>query len=333
MSPDTFTALVVSETDVGFERQVTQRSLSDLPDNDVLIRVHYSSLNYKDALSASGNRGVTRRFPHTPGIDAAGVVVESRQPAFKAGDPVIVIGYDLGMQTSGGFGEYIRVPAEWIVRLPEGWSLRESMIYGTAGFTAAQSIAALRHNGVQPEDGPVAVTGATGGVGSLAVAILAHLDYSVVAVTGKSEQAAFLQGIGAAEIRGREAFDDQSERPLLRSNIAAAVDTVGGNTLATLIKTVQLRGVVTCCGMVAGDTFTSSVFPFILRGVTLCGIDSGNAPLSEREEIWGRLANEWRCPDIEKLVKEVTLADLEPEIETILQGQQVGRVLLRHANI
>jgi putative YhdH/YhfP family quinone oxidoreductase len=328
MTVDAFSALVV-EAGEGktYLRQIKQRTVDDLPDGDVLIRVNYSSLNYKDALSASGNRGVTRSYPHTPGIDAAGTVTHSRVDAFKTGDPVLVTSYDLGMNTSGGFGQYVRVPADWIVPLPAGLSLKETMIYGTAGFTAGMSVLFLTER-VNPDDGPVLVTGATGGVGSVSVAILARLGYTVAAVTGKAPEAEFLKGIGASQIVDRADAADTSGRPLLKSQWAGVVDTVGGEILATAIKSTHPWGTVTCCGNVASPDLPLTVFPFILRGVRLVGIDSQNCPMNIRRQVWEKLAGDWKIDCLDGLCKEITLDGLSDNIDLILKGRQKGRVVV-----
>ena len=328
----TFDALWIEEQpDGSFLRSIVRRSTDDLPAGDVLVRVHYSSLNYKDALSASGNRGVTRKYPHTPGIDAAGTVVESTVDAFRPGDEVVVIGYDLGMNTAGGFGGYIRVPAGWVVKRPAGLSLREAMIVGTAGFTAAQCVAALVDHGVTPESGEVLVTGATGGVGSMAVALLAKLGYTVAAATGKPDEVDFLHTLGARIVIDRADVDDQSGKVLLRERWAGVVDTVGGNILASAIKATRYGGSVAACGMVASGALDLTVFPFILRGVKLLGIDSVNVPVEERRAMWERLAGPWKPALLEQMAREVTLAGLDAEIEAILLGQQRGRVVVAHA--
>lgn len=325
----TFKAMVVRETAAKtYERQITEQTIDQLPAGEVLVRVHYSSLNYKDALSASGNRGVTRRYPHTPGIDAAGIVAESASAAFAPGDAVIVSCYDLGMNTPGGFGQYIRVPAKWVMNLPAGLSLRESMIYGTAGFTAAQCVYRLTRHPVRPEEGKILVTGATGGVGSMAVAILASLGYRVVAATGKAEEEGFLRELGAAEILLRDQAIDTSERMLLKGKWAGVVDTVGGPILATAIKSTRYGGAVTCCGNAASPDLPLNVYPFILRGVTLIGIDSAECPMEVRIPIWQKLAKEWRLPDLEKMAAEISFAELDRRIDSILQGKQRGRILL-----
>lgn len=266
MSTATFKAMVVEEVaEKNFSRSIKERNIDELPEGEVLIRVSYSSLNYKDALSATGNRGVTRNFPHTPGIDASGTVEQSSVEDFKPGDEVIVTSYDLGMNTSGGFGQYIRVPAAWVVPLPAGLSLKESMMFGTAGFTAGMSILALTHC-VKPEAGEILVTGATGGVGSLAVAMLAKLGYQVAAVTGKQDAESFLKEMGASRVVMRDDAVDTSGRPMLKGLWAGVVDTVGGDVLATAVKSTDLQGVVTCCGNVMSPNLPLTVFPFILRG-------------------------------------------------------------------
>ncbi len=324
-----FRALVVRESMPGtFTRRVEERHVDELPLGDLLIRVRYSSLNYKDALSASGHRGVTRHYPHTPGIDAAGVVEESQSPAFQVGDEVIVIGYDLGMDTPGGFGQFIRVPAGWAVHRPAGLSLRESMIYGTAGFTAAMCVERLMDYGIDPGQGEILVTGATGGVGSVAVALLALEGYTVVAATGKLDQASYLQALGAAAVIHRQEVDDASGRPLLKGRWAGVVDTVGGNILATAIRATRPQGCVTCCGNAASPELHLTVYPFILRGVALLGIDAGNCPIQVRRHIWQKLATRWKLPQMERLVTECSLQELSGHIDRILAGEQVGRVLV-----
>jgi putative YhdH/YhfP family quinone oxidoreductase len=324
-----FKALVIEETgDKQFIRHIKERSINDLPDGDVLIRVHYSSLNYKDALSAIGNRGVTRNYPHTPGIDAAGIVEQSRSDSIHVGEEVIVTSYDLGMNTSGGFGQYIRVPAQWIVRLPPKLSLRQSMIFGTAGFTAGMSVFRLRENGIMPDNGDILVTGATGGVGSMAVAILANLGYSVAAVSGKQNEKAFLTELGAKEIISREEASDTSGRPLLKPRWAGVIDTVGGQILEAAIKSAKNDAVVTCCGLVASPNLSLTVFPFILRGISLIGIDSQNYPAEPRQVIWQKLASEWRPANLESMAKEISLESLSENIDLILQGRQKGRIIV-----
>lgn len=328
MPSETFNALVVEAgEDKTYLRQIKKRTVDDLPDGDVLIRVNYSSLNYKDALSAIGNKGVTRSYPHTPGIDAAGTVADSRVDGFKKGAPVLVTGYDLGMNTSGGFGQYVRVPADWVVPLPKGLTPKESMIFGTAGFTAGMGILFLTER-VKPEDGPVLVTGATGGVGSVSVAVLAKLGYTVAAVTGKTAEAAFLKGIGASQIVSRADAADASGRPLLKAQWAGVLDTVGGEILATAIKSTHPWGTVTCCGNVASPDLPLTVFPFILRGVRLIGIDSQNCPMDIRRKVWKHLAGDWKIDALHDLCTEIGLNGLDENIDLILKGLQKGRVVV-----
>lgn len=324
-----FKAFLVTEVGDSLDRSIVEKKLDDVPDYDTLIKVSYSSLNYKDGLSASGNRGVTKVYPHTPGIDAAGVIVESKNPELKPGTEVIVTGYDFGMNTSGGYQEYVKVPSEWVVPLPKNMTLKESMIYGTAGLTAAISVYKLIVKGeVKPEDGEILVTGATGGVGSVAVKILSKLGYEVVAVTGKAEESEFLLNIGAKRVIKRSEADDTS-RPILKGIYAGAIDTVGGNILSTAVKSLKYNGVVTTCGNVAGASFESSVYPFIIRGVTLYGVDSVQISAAEREILWNKLSTDWKIDDLDKLSTEITLDGLNDKIELILKGQNKGRVVVK----
>jgi len=328
--PQEFTALRVSEnSDGGFDRNLKRMKIADLPDNDVLVRVEWSSLNYKDALSASGNRGVTRRYPHTPGIDAAGVVLESRDEAWTAGDEVIVSCYDLGMNTPGGFGRMIRVPGKWIVRRPEGLSLREAMIYGTGGFTAAHCLHRLLELGLTPDAGPILVTGATGGVGSFAVAFLARAGFEVTAASGKPDAAAFLEELGAATVIGREKLKDNPGRAFLRPRWAGVVDTVGGEYLAAAVKSCRYGGIVTCCGNAAGADLPLTVYPFILKGITLAGVDSAECDIRKRKEIWQKLAGPWRPDNLERFATEIRLEELDETIGLMLAGRTRGRYVIK----
>lgn len=325
-----FTALVVEKTaDKQFVRDIRERPLADLPEGDLLLRVRYSSLNYKDALSATGHPGVTRQFPHTPGIDAAGEVVSCGSGQFAPGEQVIVTGYDLGMETDGGWGQYIRIPSEWAVRLPAGLTLREAMVIGTAGFTAALSVLKLELAGVKPADGEILVTGATGGVGSIAVAILARSGFRVVAATGKSADEAFLLSLGATEVIPRSEVAEGAGRPLLRERWAGAVDVVGGETLAAVVKSTRYGGTVTCCGLVGSTELPLNVYPFILRGVSLMGIDSVNCPVATRLQVWERLAGAWKPAHLADVVTEVTLEGVEEKIHAMLHGEVRGRVVVK----
>jgi len=320
--------MVVSETiEKKFVREVTQKALSELPGGELIVEVKYSSLNYKDALSASGNKGVTRKYPHTPGIDAAGVVVDSTTKAFGAGEEVIVMGFDLGMNTSGGFGEYISVPSGWAVKLPQGLSLRDSMGYGTAGLTAALCLLRLMAGGLNKDSGEVLVTGATGGVGSIAVAILAKLGFNVVAATGKANETEYLTQLGAKAVISREEANDTSGRPMQKGRWAGVVDTVGGNILATALKSAKYGGLVAACGNAMSADLSVSVFPFILRGVSLLGVDSVEIPMRARQMAWNKLAGEWSV-DLARIVSEVSLDALSPEIDKILKGGVRGRIVV-----
>lgn len=329
MSDPTFLAMVVSATSPGdYRREIVRKSMHDLPAGEVLVRVRYSSLNYKDALSASGNCGVTRRYPHTPGIDAAGEVVTSESAAFAPGDQVVVSCYDLGMNTPGGFAQYIRVPAAWVMPLPQGLTLRESMVYGTAGFTAAQCVHRLVRHPVLPEQGKILVTGATGGVGSMAVLMLARKGYHVVAATGKAAEEQFLRDLGARDILPRHKAVDRTERMLLKAQWAGVVDTVGGPILATAVKATRYGGAVTCCGNVASPDLPLNVYPFILRGVGLLGIDSAQCPMATRLEIWQELGRREKPANLESLVTEISLKELDHYIECSLQGKLKCRIVL-----
>lgn len=329
MEDTIFKAMIVEEPQKGtFTRRIGERRISDLPPGEVVIRVHYSSLNYKDALSATGHPGVSRKFPHTPGIDAAGEVAASSADAFVPGDRVIVTGYDLGMNTAGGFGQYIRVPAAWVVKLPPGLSLRDSMILGTAGFTAALSVLRLMDTGVRPERGDIVVSGATGGVGSIAVALLAKAGYRVVAASGKPDEHEFLLALGAAEVISREELLQGGERPLMKERWAGAVDVVGGTTLAAILKATRYGGTVTCCGLVGSTELPVNVFPFILRGVSLLGIDSVECPMGPRTAVWNRLASDWKLDSLADLAVECGLDGLEQKIQTMLHGGLRGRTIV-----
>lgn len=331
MPEESFRCYLVTKEGAQTRGEVVRRSLADLPDGDVLVRVAWSSLNYKDALSATGHPGVTRKFPHVPGIDAAGTVAESRTADFKRGDEVIVTSYDLGQNTWGGFGQYIRVPAGWVVRRPHGLGARESMILGTAGFTAALCLQSLARHGIQPNAGEVVVSGASGGVGSLAVGLLAQAGYRVVASTGKAAAHELLRQLGAARIVGRDDVLDTSDKPLLPTRWAAAIDTVGGQTLATILRSLNRDGCVAACGLVGGTDLPLSVYPFILRAVALLGIDSAECPYDRRVQTWQKLAGDWKLSQLDLVAREVTLEQLPEQIDKILHGQVAGRVLINLA--
>jgi acrylyl-CoA reductase (NADPH) len=329
MLPEAIRCYLVRKTAAAtIEASVETRPFRDLPPGDTVIRVEASSLNYKDAMAAIGHSGIVKSFPHVPGIDAAGTIVHSESPRWKAGRPVIMTGYQQGAERWGAWAEYVRVPAEWVVPLPESLSLREAMILGTAGFTAAQCVWSLQHHSVTPESGPVVVTGATGGVGTLSLMLLSRLGYSVTAVSGKQDKYAWLRSLGASDVVGRDAVHDGSDRALLRPRWAGAVDTVGGTTLATLIRSLQHRGCVAACGLVGGHELPLTVYPFILRGVTLDGIDSAMCPYGRRLEIWSKLAGDWKLDNLEQLATDVDLESVGEKVQQMLAGRISGRVVV-----
>lgn len=329
MSERSFKAMWVEEKEKkNFSRSIVNRQVDDLPEGSLLVKVHYSSLNYKDALSAIGNKAVTKKYPHTPGIDAAGEVEECSDGTFAPGDKVLVTGYDLGMNTPGGYGQYIRIPSEWAVPLPKGLSLSETMVLGTAGFTAALSVWKLQQAGVRPEDGDILVTGSTGGVGSIAVSILAKAGYRVVAATGKSTEKDFLQSLGAADIISRDEVMEGAERPMMKERWAGAVDVVGGDMLAAVLKSTLYGGAVTCCGLVGAPDLNVNVFPFILRGISLLGVDSVQCPKDLRRIVWDKLAGEWKPDRLQEMATTCSLEELDEKIDQILAGKLRGRILV-----
>lgn len=302
---------------------------NDLPAGDVVVKVRYSSVNFKDGLASIPNGNIVRTYPFVPGIDLAGVVVSSNDPRYKEGDEVIATSYEIGVSHFGGYSEYARIPADWIVPLPKGLSLKEAMVYGTAGFTAALSVYRLEENGLTPDKGKVLVTGATGGVGSIAVAILAKLGYDVVAVTGKEAEHDYLLQLGAKEVLPREAILGEKVRALDKQLWAAAVDPVGGNMLAAVLSKIQYGGSVAVSGLTGGTDLPTTVFPFILRGVNLLGIDSVYCPMDVRVKIWNRMANDMK-PDglLEHIQREITLNELPDALSTILKGKSRGRTVV-----
>lgn len=321
---------ITEEQDGSFKRQIIQREFSDLPDHCLLVKVSYSSLNYKDALSISGHKGITRNFPHQPGIDAVGEVVSCSKGMYESGDKVIVCGYDMGMNTAGGLGEYIKVPAEWAVPLPDSLSMEEAMIYGTAGFTAAIALWQMERNGQHPKQGKVVVTGATGGVGSMAVSILSEAGYEVIASTGKQSTASdFLLKLGANEIVGREAVDIKTDKLLLRPQWAGAIDTVGGNTLHTLLKACKPYGNVAACGLVQSPSINLSVYPFIINGINLLGVATAENPIEHKKVIWSKLAGAWKIPHLQELKRLISLEEVSSEVDKMLAGKSFGRVVVK----
>ena len=325
----TYKAYEVSElADGHYVGAQVMKEVESLPAGEVVIEVSYSSVNFKDALSASGNKGVTRNFPHVPGIDAVGVVVESSTGSLPVGKAVIVTGYDLGMGTAGGFGQRIRVPAAWVAALPAGLSARQSMAYGTAGLTAALCIDKLLANGLTPAAGKVLVTGATGGVGIVACALLAKLGFTVVASTGKLDQSAKLIELGVSEVISRDELSADNPRPLLKETYAAAVDVAGGNTLANVIKNLQYGGSVAACGLVDSTELRATVLPFILRGVNLLGVDSVELPLQKKQQMWDLLATDWALPNADGLAETIDYEALPATLAKVLAGGAIGRYVL-----
>lgn len=326
-----YKALYITEENGEFKRNIIERNTNDLPDHDTLIRVHYSTLNYKDALSINGHKGITRTFPHQPGVDASGVIVSSSNSNLKVGDKVIVTGYDLGMNTDGGLGQYIKVPSEWVIPLPENMTLRTSMIYGTAGFTAALALQLLEQNGQKPDQGPIVVTGSTGGVGSFAVGICAKAGYDVIATTGKKEtQSDFLTMLGAKQIEERSFADIDTPKLLLRAKWAGAIDTVGGNTLHTLLKACKEYGNVACCGLVQSPKLDISVYPFIINGISLLGVATAENPLQEKIDVWKKLSNEWALPQLEDITTEISLEEVSDVIDVMITGKSLGKTIVKH---
>ena len=326
---DTYNAFVVDEIEDQFKSSIKSLPLPQLQDGFVLIDVFYSSLNYKDALSASGNKGVTKSYPFTPGIDAVGKIRQSKDNNLKEGDEVIVTGYDLGMNTNGGFGEIIHVPSGWVVPLPNNLSMEEAISFGTAGITAAASVDAVLSKIDAPEL-PVAVSGATGGVGSIAVGLLSKLGIDVTAITGKENSSQFLKDLGAKNIILRDDFCSEKIRPLDKTKFSAGVDTVGGEILSRIISQVDRHGVITCCGNVNSIKLETTVFPFILRGIALQGIDSAESPITYKKYLWDKIASEWQIGYSKSSIKIIKLNELAPEIDKILIGNQQGRVVVKH---
>ena len=323
-----YSAYYVEENDGEFSSSISELELQKPEDGFVQIVVSHSSLNYKDALSASGNKGVTRSYPFVPGIDAAGTIADANSSQFTDGDEVIVTGYDMGMNTPGGFGEYINVPAEWVVKKPANLSSLEAMSIGTAGITAAASVLKI-YESSKASELPVLVSGATGGVGSVGVMLMSKLGKEVTALTGKSSSTDFLKSIGADNIIMRDEYLEAPAKALERPLFASAIDTVGGNVLSKMLPQISPHGVVACCGNVAGIEVNTTVFPFILRGITLAGIDSAESPIEFKTSIWNKFADEWKL-DLSSMIKVVSKESLQQEIDLILEGGQQGRVVLQH---
>ena len=324
-----YKAFVTTETKKNvFNYSIQKKSLTDLPKSDLLIRVKYSSLNYKDALSATGNKGVTKKYPHTPGIDAVGIVEDSKSKNFPVNSSVIVSGYDLGMNTPGGFSEYISVPSSWAVIKPDLLTSQDSMTIGTAGLTAGLCIKAIEDK--KPIKGINAiVSGATGGVGSISVALLSKLGANVTAITGKINSHQFLKNLGAQQVIDRNQFLKSVRRPIGKGLWDAAIDVAGGETLSSILCSLKYGGIATCCGLVDNPNFETSIFPFILRANQLVGIDSAEAELSNKKKIWELFSNDWKLDNLDQLTHIVNLEELSSEIDKILSGNQNGRIVIK----
>src|SRR5579872_1087693 len=328
--PGTFKAFVVAKSEEGFTATFRDLTESDLPPGEVIVKVIYSSVNYKDGLASIPDGKIVRSYPFVPGIDLAGIVAESSDSRFKEGDEVIVTSYELGVSHYGGFSEYARVKADWIVPLPAGLTLQEAMASGTAGFTAALAVYKLQYNGLQPQNGPVLVTGATGGLGSFAISILKNLGYTIAASTGKESEHAYLRQLGAEHILTREETAAESNRPLEKERWAGSIDAVGGTTLAYLIRTAKYAGSIASCGNTGGINFTTTVFPFLLRGINLLGIDSVNCPMELRRHIWEHLASDYKPEHLlDTIAHEAPLSDLPQALAAILKGGMRGRTVIK----
>jgi putative YhdH/YhfP family quinone oxidoreductase len=313
--------------DKKFESGIQDIEVPTIEENEVLIKTNYSSLNFKDALSSVGNPGVTRVFPHVTGIDVAGTIEQSNSDEFKVGDKVLVTGYDMGMNTNGGHAQFVKVPASWVVNMPANITEKEIMTYGTAGLTAALSVNELLNNGVT--SGEVLVTGATGGVGSIAVSILSKLGFEVTAISGKEEKIPFLKEIGAKEVILRKDFDVENKRPMGKEKYAGVIDTVGGNILAEALKLIKYDGVATCCGLTSSFELPTNVFPFILRGVRLVGIDSVEAKREKKIAAWEKIAGDFKIDTLENLTTEISLEGIKEAYATLLAGKAVGRYVVK----
>ena len=325
-----YKAYLVEENEGKHSGQVKEIEMPSLDDGNVIIKVHYSSLNYKDALASSGVKGVVKSYPFVPGIDVAGEIIETSNSEFSVGDNVVATGYKIGMSVFGGFGELVQLPSKWVLKLPAELNSFDSMCYGTAGITAAACVKKIVDANVSNEL-PVLVSGATGGVGSISVGILSKLGYQVHAISGKQDKIETLKSMGASEIILRDEFTNEPVKALDKAIYGGAVDTVGGEILAKIISMVANQGVVSCCGNVAGAMFTSSVFPFILRGVQLSGIDSAESSLVLKKELWNLLSNEWSL-NLTDHIKTIQIDEIGDEVKKILNGNQVGRVVIKHGD-
>ncbi len=323
-------AFVVEKmSDKVFEGRVQELVIPKCEENEVIIKVTYSSINYKDALSSIGNPGVTRNFPHITGIDLAGIIYESKSNIFRKGERVVVTGYDLGMNTHGGHAQYVKVPSSWVARIPDTLSHKEIMTYGTAGLTAALSVNELIKNDIKPQDGEILVSGSTGGVGTIAISILSKLNYKVKAISSKEHKIEYLKSIGANEVISTDEFLKDSKKALLSPKYAGIIDTVGGEILTTALKSLKYDGVATCCGLVSSPNLDTNIFPFILRGVRLIGIDSVECKLEKKQKMWNKLASSWKIDTLESITNEISLEDIKETYSLLLKGKAVGRYVVK----
>ena len=325
----TFRAYRTFEQDTVVQSRFVDMTEDELDPGDVVIRTKYSTINYKDALSYNGSGRIMRKYPTVAGIDMAGTVERSADSRWKRGDKVIVTGYDVGVAHDGGYAELARVPGDWVVRRPESMTAFDAMTIGTAGFTAALAIHLMEHNGLKPENGRVAVTGATGGVGSIAIEILAKLGYDVVAITGKAKEADYLKSVGAKEVLLRQSLDFMQIRPLDKATWAGAIDNLGGDMLSWLLSTMQVAGTVAAVGLAADMKLNTTVAPFILRGVHLLGVDSVNCPMNLRQTLWNRLAVQWRPDQVHDQVRTIDFDELPMHFDAYLKGMVRGRTVVR----
>ncbi len=331
--PASFRAFRIHNDDKGYRSGIDDISIDDLAEGDVTIRVAWSSVNYKDALAATGKGKILKRYPMAGGIDVAGTVVESGSDDFQAGDEVLANGSGLSEDRDGGYSQYLRLRSDWVVPLPKGLTAREAMGLGTAGFTAAMCLYRMEANGQRPENGPIVVTGASGGVGSVAIDLLSHAGYEVHAITGKVEEFDWLESLGATQCISRHDLH-WGQRPLEKANWAGCIDTVGGDMLAGISRVIDLWGNIACCGMAGGHGLNTTVFPLILRGVSLLGISSSNCPIDTRKMLWNHLANEWKPPHLDEIIKrEVPMDGMETVFENMMNGKSLGRTVVNIQNI
>lgn len=326
-----FKAYMIHQEDGKVASRFVDMDEAQLDAGEVTIRVAYSSVNYKDALAATGAGRIIRRFPCVGGIDLAGTVIESRDPRFAAGDSVVATSYDIGVAHHGGYAEVARIPADWVLKLPAGLTLQEAMSLGTAGFTAGLAVARMEHDGLKPANGPVVVSGATGGVGSIAIEILAGLGYHVVALTGKEQETDYLKGLGAKEVVLRQSLDLAKIKPLGSETWAGAVDNLGGDVLSWMASTMKVGGTLASIGLAAGFQFNTTVMPFILRGVSLLGIDSVNCPMAQRTEVWRRLGGDMKPAHLAAIARVIGFDELPGVFDDFIQARIKGRVVVRIA--